>query len=49
MNVMGSSTNQSTVIRSSFQKDVQSLLYIVEHALSESMYIKDIAGAVQAG
>lgn len=49
MNVMGSATGTQSVIRSSFQKDTQSLLHIIEHVLSESMYIKDIAGAIQAG
>jgi hypothetical protein len=35
--------------RSAVYRDVHALLCIVEHALSESMYIKDIVGAVQAG
>ena len=39
-------TGQPINSRSSLYKDVHSLLCIIEHALSESMYIKDIVGAV---
>jgi hypothetical protein len=38
----------NTVINGNF-KDPHTHLHIIDHVLAESMYIKDLAGAVAAG